>query len=138
MRQRSPFKLVRQILKEALTVCIFIDEIQESILYDKHDIPDIKLRLAKKVVKNFLKRLKESEYFTLKDSHGETYYKRIQDHLESNHHIHDSTAVYLTYIQMQIHDFARHFLPNTIGHGGYRRNPEKVSYYKPILEVLTR
>lgn len=129
---------MRQILKEALTVCIFIDEIQGNILYNKHDIPQAKLRLTKKVVRNFLNRLKRSEYFTLRDSHGDTYYKRIEDHLESNHHIDNSTAVYLTYIQMQIHDFVRYFLPKTIGYGNYRRNPEKVSYYKQILEVLLR
>lgn len=128
---------MRKILKEALTVCIFIDEIENSIEYNKYHIPEAKIRFCKKIIRNFLRRLKQSEFYKLKDSYGETYYKRIQDHLESKRRT-DNTAVYLTYIQMQIHSFVRHFLPETMGHGGYRRNPEHVSYYKPTLEILSQ
>ena len=125
---------MRQILKEALTVCFFIDEMQSQ--YRSNEIPNSKLSAVKRVVRNLLRRMKQTGFDKISDDWGETFHKRIQDHLEYEPDEYRSTAVYLTYIQMQIHDFLRHYLPKKMGHGNYRRNTKFVSYYKPTLEVL--
>lgn len=129
-------KIMRQILKEALTVCLFIDEMQDK--YERDEIPNSKLSIVRRVVRNLLRRMKQSGYDKQKDRWGETFYKRIEDHLDSKPEEYRSTSVYLTYIQMQIHSFLRHYLPNKMAYGNYRRNTKYVSYYKPTLEVLIR
>ena len=128
---------MRQIVKEAVTTALFIDEIENDIEYNKYDIPNAKLQLTRRVVNGLLRRMKQSGYDTMLDSWGDdTYYNRIQEHLDIPLKKHDNnTATYLTYVQMQIHDFLRGLKFN-VGTGNYRRNIRKVSYYKATLESL--
>ena len=129
---------MRTIVKQAVTTALFLDDIEDSIEYNKYNIPHAKLQLARKVVNGLLRRMKQSGYDKMLDSWGDdTYYNRIQEHLDiplKNHD--DNTAIYLTYVQMQIHDFLRGLKFNAVGNGQYRRNTDKVSYYKKTLEML--
>lgn len=126
---------MRQILKEALTVCLYIDEIQYQLEISPYSVHDKKIRLVRKVVEKFLTLMKKSGYDQVKDRWNKTYYERILDHLDCNRH-EDSVAIYLTYIQMQFHDFCRHYLPKRMGYGNYRRDTKHVSYYKSTLRRL--
>ncbi len=127
---------MREIVKQAVTAALFIDEIENDLSYSRYSIPHARLRLAQKVVKGLLRRMKQSKYNTMKDRWGKTYYDNIQHHLELKVNEYRSTAVYLTYVQWQIHSFLRGLKFNAVGRGGYRRNTDKVSYYKATLETL--
>lgn len=128
---------MREIIKQALTIALFINEIEDDIAYNKHNIPDAKIRLVKKIVEKFLSIMKETGYDKVTDQYNQTYYERIMNHLDRKKDG-ESTAIYLTYIQMQFHDFCRHYLPERMGYDDYRRNVKKVSYYKSTLEMLMR
>jgi len=129
--------MIDDIGKQAVTVHVFIDKIENDIAYNKYDIPHAKMRLVKKVINKFLKNMKNSEYYYLSDEKwGDNFYQTIVIHTDDTSEENDNTATYLTWIQYQFHKFIKDVYPDY--YDGIFRVKRYRRFYKQTLEKLLR
>ncbi len=129
--------MIDNIGKQAVTVHVFINDIQDSIEYNKHSIPHVKMRLVKKVINKFLRNMKNSDYYYLSDKKwSDNFYQTIVDHVDIKLEKDGDTSEYLTWIQYQIHSFIQYVYPDY--YDGVFRVKRYSRFYKQTLEMLLR
>lgn len=120
--------MIDQIGQEAVTIHLFIDEIQGRV-FDHRVVTHKQLHAVRKAIEKFLGHMKKTEYYFLCDKWASTYYDNIMMHLD----LKGDDPAYLTWIQYQFHGFIMDVFPS------YYTGQFKVKrgrFYKRVLERL--
>ncbi len=124
-----------KICKEAITIHMYIDYVLKG-----EDEPPYyrvltkRVDLVKRGTRKFLRDMKESKYGSkVRGGSGYTHHGVILHSLERDKD--ESNSMYLTWLQMQLHQFIHNFCQK---YDPWDRDRKKAPFYTNILEYLIR
>jgi len=129
--------MIDDIGKMAVTLHVYIDEIQGTYMDRNHGITVRQKKLIQKLVNKFLRYMKNTEYYYACDKrHATNYWEAIESHTNRQRKSDFDKSSYLTWIQYQIHRFIQDVYPTH--YDGIFRVKGYSRFYKRTLEKLMR